>query len=122
MSRELISTELKNIQRLAGICHEAAVALIETKNPWIRIGWRSRLRPTDYQRARRSVLANFYETQRRVAMMRKSSVNPAAIRSAADLNRLQECCLRCIEENGQALLPGTQFNCMLQEMLTDEQE
>jgi len=89
MSFELISEKLKLIQELAATCQQAAIALIETQNPWIRKGLLAFFRPTDYERARNEVLDSLYQAARGAAKARRESINPAAIRTAAYLKRLQ---------------------------------
>ena len=120
MSQKIISKELKNIQGLAITCQQAAMALIETKNPLMEKGLLACICPTEFQRARKMVLKCFHDTAANVATMRSASVNPEAIRAAAYLNHLQACCLVCLEENAQSFLPGKQFNCKLERILAEE--
>jgi hypothetical protein len=113
----LISSELEEIPQMAKLCQETVNALLEANECCIRdnIVLSLLLFPTDYNRARKQIIAKCASAERRLQDVRRSIISPEAIRAVSHISRIKKLCASCEKINKTNLQQGKKFSCQIQE-------
>lgn len=99
------------------LCHEVALALIETGQPWTtRLSSGQRRRRTDHDKARGQARQSLTSIIRQLKQIRRHEINPDAIRAACHFSNMKSACEQCAELNAKNLQAGRAFVCFAQQL------
>ncbi len=114
----LAASVLAEIPQAAELCRQIALSLIETGQSWLRATWFiAMVIPTDYERARRTMIHNCGMALRDLRSVRRASLSVDAIHATANVRKVLECCRQCPEANRKNVEQGQGFECLVQQRL-----
>ena len=109
-----VSSELRRIPEITNTCHDIALALIEANEKVSYAGTiLAFIARTDYDRARRQIIAKCSSTLRGLKAIRRTALSPDAIRAGTRLRSVLKYCRMCPAENLKNMSEGKSFHCLV---------
>ena len=110
-----ITENLNQIPEITQTCHDIASALIESNEKVFSGNVWGLIFPTEYDRARKQVISTCVSTIRELINVRRTVLNPEAIRATSYLNHVENSCRACLAKNIKRMAEGKSFCCLVRE-------